>query len=153
MVRLSVTVTDVLAEPLERARAVGVDQVLDTSAQSLPENSWDVVLECSGAGAAAAAAVAAVRPAGVIVQLGMVSSDFSGLSPASLITKEVALGGSFRFHAELEEAAELLAAQPQLSSVITHDFGLDEALEAFTTAADPQISGKVLISPRATRIN
>lgn len=126
---------------------------MGTSAQSLLENTWDLVLECSEAGPAAAAAVAVVRPAGVIVQLGMVSADFSGPPAASLITKEIALGGSFRFHTELEEAVELLAVQPQLSSVITHDFGLDEALQAFTTAADPQISGKGLISPRTTRIN
>lgn len=144
----SVTVTDVLSGPLERARAAGADQVLDTSAQSLQENAWDLALECSGAAPAAAAAVAAVRPAGAIVQLGMVSAGFSGPSAASLITKEVALCGSFRFHTELEEAVELLVAQPQLSSVITHDFGLHEALQAFTTAADPQVSGKVLISPQ-----
>lgn len=145
----SVTVTDVLPGPLDRAHSAGADQVLDTSVQTLPASSWDVVLECSGAGPAVAAALEAVRPAGVIVQVGMVSDDFSGPPLASLITKEVALGGSYRFQTEIDEAVALLAVRPQLSSVITHEFGLDEAVRAFTTAADPQISGKVLVSPWA----
>lgn len=141
-----ITVSDVLAEPLERARLVGADHTVDVSADALPENSYDVVLECSGAEKSISSALKAVRPAGTVVQVGMVSNADLGPSIGPLINKEVTLRGAFRFLDELDDALALLAAQRRISSVITHDFSLDETQEAFATAADPRLSGKVLIS-------
>ena len=59
---------------------------------------FDVLCECSGAASALVAGIGALRPRGVIVQLGL-GGDMT--VPMQTITaKELDLRGSFRFHEE-----------------------------------------------------
>ena len=141
-----VAVSDVLAEPLERARALGADETIRVGEDTLPTESFDVVLECSGAPAAISAAGAAVRRRGTVVQVGMLPNEPRPVNLAPFISKEVALLGTFRFHTEIDEAVALLAARPELDEVITDVVPLDDAEGAFRIARDARRSSKVVVS-------
>lgn len=139
-----IEVSDVLAGPLRRAEELGADKVADVTQTKLPVNSYDVVFECSGAPVAITAALTAARPAGAVVQIGMAPNDVQPINIAPYIAKELRLYGTFRFKDEIEAAVELLAGQESIESVITHEFGLEEAGAAFDAAKDSQASGKVV---------
>jgi len=141
-----VTATDVLPGPLERARALGVHRTVDVSAEELPAEAYDVVLECSGVPASINAAFRAARLAGVHVQLGMVPDEPKGINLAPMISKELTVLGSFRFKDEIDAAVALLDARPEIEQVVTHELPADRALEAFAVARDSQASGKVLVA-------
>ncbi|EEZ78950.1 GroES-like protein [Actinomyces sp. oral taxon 848 str. F0332] len=163
--------TDVLAGPLDRARRLGARPVrvggagcadVDASdgaggagtagGAELPCGHFDVALECSGIPAAVSATIEAVRPAGVHAQIGMMGAGPQPIALATLIAKEIQLRGCFRFNTEIDEAIELLAARPEIADVVvTHVFkgdSADSAVEAFTTAKDSDVSGKVLVDMR-----
>lgn len=142
----SVTVSDVLAEPLERATTLGADAVVRVTEESLPVEAFDVVLECSGAPVAISAAGVAVRRRGTVVQVGMLSNEPRPINLAPFISKEVALLGAFRFRDEIDEAVALLAARPELEQVVTDVLPIDRALEAFELARDSRRSSKVVVS-------
>ena len=140
-----VTSTDVLEGPLARARALGVAHTVDVTAQELPAEAFDVVLECSGVPASINAAFVAARRAGSYVQVGMVPNAPSGINLAPMISKELAVRGSFRFNDEIDAAVEMLAAHPQIEHVLTHTFPATDAVAAFAAAKDSDASGKVLL--------
>lgn len=144
---VEVTVSDVLAGPLERARALDVTRTVQvgTDSQELPENTFDLVLECSGAPPAISAALTVVRRAGVVVQIGMVADGAQPVALAPLIAKEIQLIGSFRFHDEIDNAVQLLASSASFETVITHVLPADDAAAAFAFARDSETSGKVLV--------
>lgn len=141
-----VTVSDVLAAPLARATALGADAVVRVSAEALPAEAFDVVLECSGATVAISAAVVAVRRRGIVVQVGMVPNEARPINLAPFISKEVTMVGSFRFLDEIDEAIALLATDADIARVITHRFPIDQVREAFAVARDSERSGKVLVT-------
>lgn len=140
-----VVATDVLAGPLQRARDLGVHGTVQAGVEALPENHFDVVLECAGVAAALNAAIVAVRRAGVIVQVGMLLAGPHPIALAPLVSKEVSLRGSFRFKDEIDEAVTLLAQQPSIEQVITHEFAPGAVVEAFETARASETSGKVVV--------
>jgi len=141
-----VTVTDVLAQPLERALALGADAAVRAGTDELPAEAFDVVLECSGAPAAISAAAVAARRRGVIVQVGMVPNEPRGINLAPLISKEIDLRGAFRFNDEIHEAIEILAARPDVASVVTHAIPVADVRAAFELARDGAVSGKVVVA-------
>lgn len=140
-----VTCSDVIDEPLQRATGLGVHQTVNVATAKLPAEHYDVVLECSGAPVATNAALGALRRAGVLVQVGMMASGPQGIDVASIISKELQLRGTFRFNDEIDQAVELLAANPSIAGVITDVVAADRAAEAFETAKDSRRSGKVLL--------
>jgi L-idonate 5-dehydrogenase len=119
---------------------------VQVSVESLPAEAFDVILECSGAAAAISAAVVAVRRRGTVVQVGMVPNEARPINLAPFISKEVTMVGSFRFLEEIDEAIELLAADPSIARIITHRFPIDEVREAFAVARDSEQSGKVVVT-------
>ncbi|GAA3652184.1 zinc-binding dehydrogenase [Microbacterium marinilacus] len=140
-----VTVADVLAEPLERASALGADEVIRVGADEQPVSRFDVVLECSGVAAAIGSAGVAVRRRGTVVQVGMVPDEPRPVNLAPFISKEVDLRGTFRFHDEIDEAVALLLRRPEIEQVVTHVLSVDDATEAFELARDSRRSGKVVV--------
>ncbi|WP_432489245.1 zinc-binding dehydrogenase [Kineococcus sp. SYSU DK018] len=141
-----VVATDVLPGPLQRARAVGVHGTVRVGEEEVEREAFDVVLECSGAPVAVSAALLAARRAAVVVQVGMVPNEPRPVNLAPLVSKELQLRGTFRFSGEIDEAVRVLAANPSLERVVTHEFALERAAEAFAVAADSEVSGKVLVS-------
>lgn len=141
----SVDATDVRPEPLERARSLGAENTFLVPAQGPQRDAYDVVLECSAAPASLSSAVRAVRPAGIIVQVAILPDRDIPVNLAALVAKEVQLRGTQRFDTEIDEAIELLAADPRFDAVITHTLPAAEAARAFTIAQDASRSAKVLL--------
>lgn len=106
-----------------------------------PEGVYDVVIEAAGSRSSIQRSVELVRPGGTVVVLGVVRGPLDVPYPM-LLSKEVTLVASLGYcgHAgrrEMRRAAEMLAARPEIAdSLITHRFPLEDAAEAFRTAAD-----------------
>lgn len=141
----SVEVSDVLTGPLERATAVGADAVAMATEGGLAAGAFDVAFECSSAPASIAACLASLKPRGVLTQVGMLPAKPISLDLSALVSREITWVGCFRFDDEIDEAIELLAANPHVDAVVTHVVGADDAAGAFAVAKDSQASGKVLV--------
>lgn len=141
-----ITTTDIFDEPLARARSVGADEILNVKKSSLPTDSFDVVLECSGSLPAVNSAISAVARGGTIVQVGMISRTSEGVDLGRIVTKELRFLGSFRFNDEMTLALALLQRYPELENCISHQFALSDAQQGFEMAKSAQLSGKVMIS-------
>lgn len=141
-----VVVSDVVPEPLARALAVGVSGVVDARIEEPQFDYFDVVLECSGALAAVNSGLSTVRPGGSFVQLGILPRGPAGVDLSSIISKEISIRGAFRFKDEIDSAVSLLPEIQVVDDLITHEFPLDRADEAFSVASDPRKSCKVVLS-------
>ena len=137
-----IVATDLSDFTLGMARKAGADEVInmattpDGLARFTPnKGTFDVLYECSGAAPALAAAIHAMRPRGIVLQLGM-GGDMT-LPMQAITVKELDLRGSFRFHDEFATGVSLM--QKGLIDVkpyITHTVPLAEAEMAFTLASD-----------------
>jgi len=146
-----ITATDVVDEPLAIARAMGADQTINVaqdktwvSRHSANKGTFDVMLECSGNERALRDGLEVMRPRGVVVQLGL-GGDVS-IPQNMVVSKELSICGSFRFHAEFALAVRLInEGRVDLSPVVTHTFPMLQAREAFELASDRKQAMKVLI--------
>ena len=147
-----VVATDLQDATLAVARAMGATATVNVAADPEGLAPWmadkgqfDVTFECSAAAPAIRQAIAATRPLGTLVQVG-VTGDLP-LPVNLLVGKEIVLAGTFRFHAEFAEAVALLntGALP-VARMVTATFPLDRAAEAMAAAADRGRSVKVQLS-------
>lgn len=146
-----IVVTDITDQTLTHAKANGADRAINTAKDTvaMPEfqagkGYFDVHLECSGAPAALASGIAAVRPKGVVVQLGM-GGDMT-LPVQAITVKELSLKGSFRFHEEFATAVKLMqGGLIDVKPLITHTRPIVRALEAFQLASNREQAMKVQI--------
>lgn len=146
--------TDIAAAPLTVAAAMGATQTVDLGAQAQhldafrPEKGRiDVAFECSGAAAALRTACELVRPRGRIVAVGL--GDDIALPLALVVTKELRLSGSFRFDGEFAVAADLIdRGLIDLRPLLTREYPMDRAAEAFEHAADKVRAMKVQLQFR-----
>ena len=141
----SITAGDLRQEPLDRARALGADETLLVGQEPPAASSYDLVLECSGVVPSLGSAVRAAAPAGIVVQVGILPNAELPVNLAPMLSKELVLAGTFRFHDEIDRAIELLAADARYDDVITHVVPAAQAEEAFATARDSSVSAKVLL--------
>ncbi len=147
-----IVATDVADNALATARTVGAERTINVmsepealDAYGAGKGTFDVHIECSGTVQALTAGIAAVRPRGVIVQLGMGGAVELPLLPITV--KELDLRGSFRFHEEFAVAVKLMQlGQIDVKPVISHTLPLDEAVAAFTLAGDRSQAMKTQIS-------
>lgn len=142
-----ITGSDVLPGPRARMRDHGARHTVDVRHEELPSSAFDLVMECSGAVAAISSTLTAVRPAGVVAQVGMLPGGAHPVALSPFIAKEVHLIGTFRFVDEIDAAVELLARRPEIESVITHELPPDEPEALFGAARDAASSGKVITAP------
>ncbi|MFH0130195.1 L-idonate 5-dehydrogenase [Variovorax sp. VaC1] len=146
-----ITATDVVDEPLAIARAMGADRTINAAQDkgwvarhSADKGTFDVMLECSGNERALRDGLEVMRPRGVVVQLGL-GGDVS-IPQNMVVSKELSICGSFRFHAEFALAVRLInEGRVDLSPVVTHTFPMLKAREAFELASDRKQAMKVLI--------
>ena len=138
---------------LSMALRAGADKVINsrTDPQGLApyhadKGTFDILYECSGAAAALAQGIAALRPRGTIVQLGLGGAEMA-LPMTAITTKELTLNGSFRFHPEFAIGVELMRkGLIDVKPLITHTVALDEALSGFELANDRSQAMKVQIA-------
>ncbi len=143
--------TDLGAYTLAVARKAGADITLNMAedANALADyakdkGTFDLLFECSGAGAALTAAIPAMRPNGTIMQLGL-GGDMV-LPVQAMTAKELTLKGSFRFHEEFGTGVSLMQkGLIDVKPLITHRFAFQDAVKAFETASDRSRAMKVQI--------
>lgn len=143
--------TDLSDYTLDIAKKCGADVVLNLADNSQALASFieskgqvDVQFECSGAQAALASGIAALRPKGTLVQLGM-GGDMT-IPMQAITAKEITLRGSFRFHSEFTTAVEMMQkGLIDVTPLITHKFSLDHAVGAFEMAKNRSQAMKVQI--------
>ena len=149
---LEIVATDIAPNALRFATAAGADRVLDMGRApgalkefEADKGYFDAMLECSGATPALAAGIAAMRPRGVVVNVGM-GGDMN--VPMQQVTvKELDLRGTFRFHEEFGWAVELMrGGLIDVKPLITHTLPMEDAVEAFRIAGDRAVAMKAQIA-------
>lgn len=147
-----IVATDLSPFVLDMARNAGADETIDMSQEteglarfSAEKGTFDVLYECSGAAPALAAGIAALRPRGIIAQLGL-GGDMT-LPMMAITAKELELRGCFRFHEEFFTGVSLMQkGLIDVSPLITHTVPLAEAERAFRLAGDRSQTMKAQIS-------
>jgi L-idonate 5-dehydrogenase len=146
-----IVVTDLHDAALESALKVGADRAINMAktpealaAFEADKGYFDVMFEAAGSEATLLAGLKVVRARGTIVQIGQGAQ--ASLPMSLLVTKEIDLIGTFRFHAEFALAVETIAyrridVRPLLTEVIP----LADAVKAFELAADRTRAMKVQI--------
>ena len=147
-----VVATDVQPFPLAVARAAGADLALDVAAE--PEaptdlvartGPFDVLLEASGHGPALRAALSALRPRGIAVQIGL--GGDAPLPITLLVTREMDFRRTFRFEPEFDLTVDLLnRGRIDVKPVLSATLPFTQALEAFALAGDRTRAVKVQVS-------
>lgn len=147
-----IVATDLSDFTLAIARKVGADRTLNIATEpdglagyTADKGYFDVLYECSGAAPALAAGIAALRPRGVILQLGL-GGDMT-LPIMAITAKELELRGSFRFHSEFATGVALMQkGLIDVKPLITHTVSLDQSETAFKLASDRSSAMKVQIA-------
>jgi L-idonate 5-dehydrogenase len=137
-----IVATDLSDFTLSLAAQVGADRVINTardpdalSAYNSDKGHFDVLYECTGVAAALASGIAALRPRGVILQLGL-GGDMT-LPMMAITAKELDLRGSFRFHSEFATGVSLMRNRLiDVRPLITQTVPLAQAEDAFRLASD-----------------
>ncbi len=147
-----IVATDLSDFTLSLAAKVGADRVINTakepdalSAYASDKGTFDVLYECTGVAAALAGAIPALRPRGIILQLGL-GGDMT-LPMMAITAKELELRGSFRFHQEFAIGVELMRkGLIEVKPLITHTVSLAEAEKGFLLASDRSQAMKAQIA-------
>jgi L-idonate 5-dehydrogenase len=147
----NIVVTDVGDFTLRSAIKVGADQALNVAEQpdalaafAADKGQFDVLLEASGNERALRGAFDALRPRGIVVQIGI--GGEMNLPMNVIVAKEFDLRGTFRFHEEFGIAVDLLNkglvdVKPLISATVPYR----DAGRAFALAADRSQAMKVLL--------
>lgn len=144
-----IVVTDLQDVPLAVAREMGATSTINVmndtttmAAFAAGKGHFDVAFECTGAAPALVSALAALRPRGVIVQVGMAGD--TSIPLGMLVAKELTHRGTFRFHSEFQEAVAAISERRiDVRPMITAQMPLDRAEEAFELAGDRTRAVKV----------
>ena len=147
-----IVATDVGAHTLGKALKVGADEVVNIAEEpeglarfTADKGSFDVLFEASGNARALVGAFDALRPRGIIVQVGL--GGEMTLPINTIVAKEFDLRGAFRFHEEFAVAVELLNkglvdVKPLISATLSYR----DSARAFALAGDRTQAMKVLLN-------
>lgn len=144
-----VVVTDLHDAVLSVATKMGATRVVNVSREgaeleryAVGKGYFDLAFECSAAQPAIKSAIAALRPRGALIQVG-VAGD-TPLPINALVAKEIRLQGSHRFHEEFAEAVgAIISGHIDVRPIITARYPFERAREAFEIASDRSRSVKV----------
>ena len=148
----SVVATDLSPFTLAMAARVGADATHDVGRNpsaldryTADKGHFDVMFECSGTAAALVAALPALRPGAIVMQLGL-GGDMT-LPVQAMTAKEISLRGSFRFHAEFFTAVAMMQGKRlDVTPLVTQTLPLADAVAAFDLASDRSRAVKVQIA-------
>ncbi len=145
-----ITVTDVNHHRLDLAQRTGATRTINVGEVPLEDGDVEVdaLIECSGHPASLKAGIAALRPAGTAVLVGM-GPEEEGIVPLSLIQNhELWLTGTFRYANTYPTAIALAASgRVDLEAIITGHFGLDQAEAALRAGREDPTAVKVMVLP------
>ncbi|MET4592190.1 L-idonate 5-dehydrogenase [Arthrobacter sp. 754] len=141
----SVTAADINDSALRVAKAMGADRVVNVSEDGLPED-MELVFEASGIPAVLGGVLRATARGGTLVQVGNLPGAPAPAALGDLVTREITWIGSYRFVDEISDALQAMANGLDVSPVVTHTFGIDQAAEAMRVFGDPASgSSKVML--------
>ena len=142
-----ITAVDVHELPLATARQLGATRTIlaaDTDAVAVVQA--DVVVESSGSPKGLASAIRGAARGGRVVMVGLLPTGEQPVPISLAITRELELVGAFRFNDEIDEViAALTDGSLFVAPVVTHEYPVERALDAFTMARDSASSLKVLL--------
>ena len=147
-----VVVTDIVDAPLAIARKLGVTRAVNIATEqdalvAYEQNKgvFDVLFEAAGAAATLVAGLRVVRPRGILVQIGQGAE--ATLPMSLIVTKELDLRGTFRFHEEFAMAVGAIAdGRIDVKPLLTEVVDIDRAQYAFERASDKRQSMKVQLA-------
>ena len=135
-----VWVTEPLAHRLAAAQRLGAKEWL-------PEQEVDVAFECAGENGAVEDAIAAVRPGGRVVLVGIPGDDRTAFSASVARRKGLTLKVSRRMKHTYPRAVRLVVeGLVDVRSLVTHRFPLEKTLEALGVAGRRE-GLKVIVEP------
>jgi L-iditol 2-dehydrogenase len=143
-----ITVTDLNAHRLGLAERTGATRTINVAEEPLAGLEVDALIECSGHPASLESGIAALRPAGTAVLVGM-GPEEEGVVPLSLIqNRELWLTGTFRYANTYPTAIALAAhGRVDLEAIITGHYGLDDAEAALRAGRGDPTAVKVMVMP------
>jgi L-idonate 5-dehydrogenase len=144
--------TDVSSYPLSLVKSVGATHAINVAQEpqglapyARDKGSFDVLFEASGNEAALQGALEAVRPGGIVVQLGL-GGDMK-LPINLIVAKEIQLRGTFRFDEEFQLAVDLMGSGLiDVKPLISQTIPFKRAVEAFELASDRSQAMKVQLA-------
>jgi len=148
-----VIVTSSSDEKLERARALGADQLInyerdpkweDAVRRATDGRGVDQVLELGGPGTLTRS-IAAARIGGVISLIGTVTGYTGQVPTALLMARQVRLQGLIVSHRRHQQEFVRALEQNQLRPVIDRSFALDELVDAFRYQESARHLGKICL--------
>ena len=141
-----VEISDVSEPRLELAERTGATRALRAGADEPGEA--DALIEYSGNGAALAAGVKALRPAGTAVIVGMGPGETAELPLALIQNREIWLTGTFRYANTYPTAIALAAAgRVDLEAIITGHYPLEETERALRAGLEDPANVKAVVHP------
>ena len=147
-----IVATDVSSYPLSIARQLGATKTINVAEElqglasyTQEKGTFDVLFEASGNEAALRSALDALRPGGIIVQLGL-GGDMK-LPMNIIVAKELQIRGTFRFDEEFRLAVDLMGSGLiDVKPLLTQSIPYDQAVDAFTLASDRSQAMKVQLT-------
>ncbi|HSB67422.1 MAG TPA: zinc-binding dehydrogenase [Anaerolineales bacterium] len=139
----TIIATDVLPHRVEAARTFGADEAhLVIPGQANPamatfgKQGLDVVFEAAGENSAVEMAIAAARPGGKVIVVGIPSDDRTSFSASIPRRKGLTIKLVRRMKLTYPRAVQLVeSGKVNVRSLVTHSFPLDEYGEAFNVAS------------------
>jgi L-idonate 5-dehydrogenase len=133
--------------PLRNAERLGATRTLRaTEVDAIAAVQADVSIDSSGSHRGLGSAIRGAARGGRVVMVGLLPSGDQPVPISLAITRELELVGAFRFNDEIDEVIAALAdGSLDVEPVITHEFGVEQALAAFEVARDAATSSKVLL--------
>ncbi len=147
-----IVATDVSDFTLSMARKMGADHTINVATETdgltpfkANKGSFDIMIEASGNESALRTGLEVLKPRGVLIQLGL-GGDIS-IPQNMIVSKEIEIRGSFRFHEEFALAVDLInKRRVDLKPLLTEVVPLADAARGFDLALDRSRAMKVQIA-------
>ena len=147
-----IVATDVSDFTLDLARKIGADHTINvaTNAEAVTpfkvnKGTFDIMIEASGNEAALHMGLEVLKPRSTLIQLGLGGNI--ALPQNMIVSKEIEIKGSFRFHEEFALAVDLInKKRVDLKPLLTEVIPLAQAKQAFDLAGDRSKAMKVQIA-------
>jgi L-idonate 5-dehydrogenase len=144
-----IVATDISDFTLGLARKMGADTTVNVATETMDrfkanKGHFDVMIEASGSEAALHMGLEVLRPRSILIQLGL-GGNLS-MPQNMIVSKEIEIRGSFRFHEEFGLAIDLInQRRVDLKPLLTAVVPLQDAKRAFELASDRSQAMKVQI--------